>query len=171
MAYSYSYCTQQNVESILSEEGVLNRLDDSRTGVVNAQWMTDCLQRATAEINLHLSRRYSTTTLRASEWVRWCAATLTASFVMGRRGLGSSPVIADEALRFRGLLEQIQKARLYLPDDAPLRGEHCPAMVNVTMDMRYPQDKIRVQPNVSVAQPAQDVKEPIQRYGTFPEVI
>lgn len=148
---SYTYCTQADVEVLLSVNGETARLDDDAGGSLSATesgYLTRAIAWATARINLCLLGKHSASDL-ADSWIvnQWCSI-VAAYIVSCRRG---NPVAAslkdlyDEAMED---LRQLQRGEAQLPDTA-LRSAAWPAWSNVRVDILYRLRRARVEKPIS----------------------
>lgn len=142
------YCDWDQVESIASELGARNRLDDKNKGVANAEFKADCLEQGSAEIDLAIGLRYPPQELAKEVMIKWYAAKLTLAAVFTRRLLSLPESFALEVARVRASLLEIKSGTQTLPTAAELM-RFTPGVVNFTVDKRYRDTKIRIQPILS----------------------
>ncbi|MFI4874763.1 MAG: hypothetical protein ACIALR_05480 [Blastopirellula sp. JB062] len=131
-----TYCTVDDLESILSDQGVLRLLDDDEDGVAAADEsarLDDVIVQAASMMNMRLSFRYDLASLANNDWCRWCNAYMAAQLLMRRRGNPGSPVVFDQADEYRESLKEIREGRLNVPDAAPYRSPEI-AVSNYTLE-------------------------------------
>lgn len=142
-----TYCTQAELERLLSANGVLDYADHDDDGSAEAGVVDDTINQATVEIDLYAGQRYSAAALAGSTLVsRWCTI-MAAYFLSYRRGNPPPDSIADEFERIAnpetGLLAKVAAGKLQL-SGVPLRADLRPTMSNVTVDRRHLRSTIRV---------------------------
>lgn len=143
-----AYCTQTEVENIWSEEGVINRTDDSPEGVLDSSEVTAVIEQASSRIDMFLSRRYSTAALGSSDWVTWCCAYLSACLLSKRRGNPCPESIGAECQKYLEWLAEVRDGVMDLPGVSP-EQDTLPAVSNMTVDGRFRRAKVRRVPSTS----------------------
>jgi hypothetical protein len=143
-----TYCEWEQVESLASELGVRNRLDDKNKGFANPQFKADCLEQGSAEIDFAIGLRYPWQELQKEVIIKWYAAKLTLAATFTRRLLSLPESFANEIARIRASLLEIKSGTQTLPNCAEMM-RFTPGVVNFTVDKRYRDTKIRVQPILS----------------------
>ena len=145
------YCVQADVESLLSSQGVLGRLDDQFTGVVTPteqNAMTNALNYATSKVNYYLQPLYAVTDL-ATSWLVWeWAVVIAAAWLAGRRGNPVPDSLKKNADGCIKDMEDVRKGFQQLPDIG-YRTPGWPAWSNVRVDPRYRLRQIRVETPIS----------------------
>jgi phage gp36-like protein len=147
------YCTQSDVETILSSQGVTARVDDDDNGANDTGIVTACIEQASVTLNRYLLSRYDVATVSACSWAKWACAYCAAVYVMARRGLPVAESIQAEWKEFTETLESIRKgAQEMIGDTGPAapRNTLGPRVSNLVIDGRYKRQKIRVTPSNSV---------------------
>jgi phage gp36-like protein len=159
------YCTQTDVEALLSEDGVDASLDDNQDGQVDADadpWMSSMIEKATSDVNLYLLQRYTVAALAASAWVKWVTATFAAVGLRKRRGNPAPQSLLDDAERYLENLKAIATGAMALPGDTGLAAPQFdtgPTVSNMTVDRRYRRRKVRVVESTSTgSQPGSGVQ-------------
>jgi hypothetical protein len=145
---NHAYCEWAQAESLASQLGLRYRLDDKTIGVADPQFKTDCIEQATAEIDMELGMRYPPSELAKSAMVKWWAAKLTTLAAFTRRLLPVPDQFKEEIARIRLKLLEIKTGTTNIPGIAELLSS-LPEVINVTVDRRYRDNKIRVQPAIS----------------------
>lgn len=115
------YCTQQDVEAILSTDGVQLRLDDDQSGVTDSAesaYMTQYIGWATARLNMYLMGRYDAADLAQSYAVNEFAAIMVAQRICRRRGNPAANSIQELYEESIELLKQIKAGVMGLEDVA-----------------------------------------------------
>jgi Protein of unknown function (DUF1320) len=154
-ALTYIYCTEDDVESILSVDGLGTRLDDDNTGDYSPPpdldyLINQILPWASAQINCYAAGLYSPVNL-AQSWTvnRWCAIIAARRLCM-RRG---NPVPKSLAEDYKETMEELASVRRGdLPIDPNIigyRNNMSFAWSNVTMQPGYRLRKVRVETQIS----------------------
>jgi phage gp36-like protein len=152
-----TYCTAEDVEGLLSTEGVDARLDDDSSGAVDGSEdgrMTQAISYATAKVDQYAAGRYAASDLAASWVVNEWATSLACCWLCRRRG---NPVPASIKELCDATIEDL-KAVLAgtLPiADVGQRYTDQPAWSNVRVDPRYRVRQIRVERPISEQSPSQ----------------
>lgn len=137
-----AYCSQDDVEEVLSEAGVLLRTDDDPEGVEDASKVTAVIEAASSRIDMFLLRRYSASSLQSSIWVKWCCAYLSACLLSKRRGNPCPESIGFECQQYVDWLKEIRDGLMDLPGVAP-SSDVLPSVSNFTVDARFNRAKVR----------------------------
>ena len=148
------YCSQTNVEQILSANGVTLRLDDSGDGTVSAAEqlaMDFALADAAETCNFYLWPKYSPSWLATSNWVNVRASWLATYALCDRRGNPCPESLEDRAEKVLEELERVHSGSHLLPG-VPLRWAMAPVYSNVRADPRYEYRVLRVERNNSSRQ-------------------
>ena len=142
------YCTETELEQVLSEHGVTARLDDSDVGTATAGYADAAIEKATASVNRYLLMRYTVATCAASTWVKWATAVLACLNVCRHRNLTPPQSLIDEWKEFyEETLNAIRKNQEDLMGDtgpAAQRFSMGMRLSNLTVDGRYQRQKVRV---------------------------
>lgn len=145
-------CTIDDVEAILSAEGVVARGDDSQDGTVSAsetKLLNDQISRGSREIAMRLNMLYKVTEFQGSNppvdtpaTVRDMAAVLSAYWMCLRRN--NPPTIWLQTARQEvfDTLELVKHGNLRLPDITTAL-EHSPFVTNFHLDGRFRSAKAR----------------------------
>lgn len=152
-----AFCSDDNIYSVLSEQGVTWSIDDEGDGsrsTQNSRWLNDCKERAQVQITQYLNKWYDLTTLPGNTWIRWCSAVLTAVKLMRRRGESAPDGLINEYNEFLTFLELVQHGNALVPQDgesdARLLTQNAGlTMSNVRIDSRFRLAQIRVIPQTS----------------------
>ncbi len=150
-ALAFVYCTQDDVDAVLSVDGTVGRADDDATGALSATEtgrITKCINWASDRINLFLLSQYAAADL-AGSWLvnEWCAI-MAAYKLSCRRGnppAGSLATLYDEAIEE---LKAVKSGEYQLPGIGA-RDLFTPAWSNVRVDLSYALRKIRVEKPMS----------------------
>lgn len=156
MATLQLYCSQADVEAILSAFGLLVRLDDDMDGTADDGLMAAGLNKAAADVNHKLLQRYTVATCLQSEWVKQCAAHLAAEYICKRRGNEVPAELAEEVKRYRDDLALIRQGidDLTVNDGlATPELDHLPSVSNFVVDQRLKHTKVRKTPSISTGGP------------------
>jgi phage gp36-like protein len=150
-----TYCTQEDVEALLSEFGVLDRLDDDQDGTADAGLMTAGIAKASADVNQRLLQRYDVSQLLLSDWVKYCTAHLATAWLCRRRGLTVPEELAAEVKTYLDDLKRIRDGHddLSVNDGLALPSvDSTPTVSNMIVDGRYRRNKVRRVPSTSSGQ-------------------
>jgi hypothetical protein len=150
-ALAVTYCTQADLEALLSVDGHTGRLDDDATGTLSATesgYLTKAINWATDRVNFYLGSQYASTNLANSWLVNNWAVICAAYWLSCRRGNpppGSMDQLYKEAVEDMKL---VKSGQYQLPDTA-LRDSAFPAWSNVRTDFLYALRRVRVQRPIS----------------------
>lgn len=145
---NHAYCGWEHVESRASILGARNLTDDKGKGVADPQIKADCIEMAVGEIDLAIGLRYPPSELMKDVNVKWWCAILALAAVAQRRMLAMPAALVAECQRIRALMLEIKLGRQSIPGLAELMLM-TPEVVNVTVDKRPRDSKVRIQPALS----------------------
>lgn len=162
-----NYCTQADIERLLSLEGVQSFGDMDQSGLEDDDVIADVIEQASDEITAKLYPLYAEAELATCRLVTRWATVLAAFYLCHRRGNTAPQSLHDDYQRIMepkdGLLAQVRDKRMVLPGLAQ-RSVNVPSFSNLEVDRRYRREKIRVIPTISSPIPStieQDVtREP-----------
>lgn len=142
-----TYCTQDDLDALLSPQGVTARLDDDDSGQIDGleiAWLNRAIQWATARVNMYCAGRYATADLVNSWIVNNWAVVLACHWLSCRRG--NPPPSSMEGLYDETMedLKAVKSGEVDLPDIG-LRTSAWPSWSNVRVDCLYTLRKIRVE--------------------------
>lgn len=145
------YCSQDDVEAILSANGVRLRLDDDGSEEISAEEqeaMDFALGDAAVTIDQYLAAMHTPAYLATSRWVNNRAAWLSVLALCERRG---NPVPESLMDRSEKIFEELEYHRDTSRPIAgvPLRTSMAPTWSNVRVDPRYQFKAIRVEKQTS----------------------
>ena len=145
-----TYCTDTEVEVILSEHGVTAFLDDEQESDVRSAEevvvMTSLIERAAEMvINFRLCHRYKISELANNAWCKWANATIAAMYVATRRNNPTPESLLRDVEDIYDALRQIENGWKKLPSQAE-SWDQLPAVTN------YDVERIRTQTPVRVVQ-------------------
>ncbi len=143
------YCTQADVEDILSPDGVKLRLDDDRdenVSVVEQRRMTKSIARASEEVNKYCFQKYTAANLATSNWVNQATALLAACYLCRARGNQIPESLEEERDEIKEELEAIRAGQLRLPG-VPLRRRLAPKLSQVRVSAHFQYKAIRKERN------------------------
>lgn len=154
----YTYCSETDIQALLSVDGETGSLDDDNDGSLNPTeegYLAQAINWASDKVNFYCLSRYAASDL-VNSWLvnNWCVI-LTAYWLSTRRGNPSPGSFADlyeEAIKD---LEMIRKGEAQLPGIG-LRTAAWPAWSNVRVNQLYALRKIRVERPISEQSPAKD---------------
>lgn len=157
VALSVLYATQQDVEALLSAEGVELRLDDDGTGTVNATELAyltvQALSYGTDRVNYYCLPRYSDPAELAKSWIvnEW-ATVCAGRWLCSRR---TNPLPESIEKLFAGAVEEmkaVQAGAAQVPGIG-LGDAAWPVWDNLNVDPRYRVRKARVERRLSEKRP------------------
>ena len=140
------YTSKEEIETLFSIAGVVNRTDDIPREKADQFWASLC-ETASREIDLYLERFYWPADLATHRLVRYWTTLVACHLLSERRG---NP--AQFATRYERILDMLQQIYLGIRQvpGLPLKAELAPAMSNLRIDDRFAVHKIRVVPQISV---------------------
>ncbi len=166
-ALAIQYCSQTDIEALLSTEGMELRLDDDQDSAVSGDELKRltvyAINWATARVNMYCLGLYDAVDLNTNWMVNFYATVLASRIVAGRR---CNPVpeslmkLVDETIAD---LKEIKSQRVYF-NDIGLRNVAWPAWSNLRCDPRYWLRQLRVERPLSE-------KTPIKGYTQNPDRI
>lgn len=168
-------CSEDDVISVLSNQGVLYSIDDDRTGersTVSVQFITDAIERSSVKIRAFLSQWYDLGTLAGNTWLKWACATFTAVNLMRRRGDTAPDGLMAEYQEYADFLVKVNDNEAIIPSDngtdAQLLTQNAGVtMSNLRIDHRYPYSQIRAIARTSVG----DQRSKLVRNMDYPSTI
>lgn len=116
-----TYCTQSEVEDILSTAGATAFADDDEGGTLSAgetAYITAMIERAAVRMNAYLTSRYTLSELASNAWCKWCNATLAAYYLVMRRGNPAIESVAVEVGELMDMLTDIKAGRMQVPEQS-----------------------------------------------------
>lgn len=164
-----TYCTPDDLNPLLSEEGVTGRLDDDDDGSIDANeqgYLATAIQWASDKVNFYCLNRYAALDLANSWLVNNWAVLCAGHWLSIRRGNPSPASIADlykEALKD---MEMIRTGAANLPGIG-LRTAAWPAWSNIRLDQLYSLRKLRVERPISEQSPVKDYYQQIDWPSQF----
>jgi len=176
-----AYCSQSDVESIMSEVGVDLHADDrwplwtedpgspispaAGDTATAIQYVTEAIERASAKIDMGLGMKFEPSSFPSSDWVKWCCAYLAACEIFRRRGNSIPDSILSQCEYYTEIIDRVMSGEIgYIPDLTP-RHEPIPAMSNLRVDNRYVDARIRVQQVVSAGRTDSSKPRHVDVYG------
>lgn len=138
-----NYTTLALMQRMFSPDGVLAFSDHDESGISDTDVVEDCIDQASAEVDLYCRGRYSESGLAGARIIQRWATVLAVAFLCERRGNPVPESIAKEAERILEKLQQIQEGKLDLPGVA-FGNDLRPAFSNLAIDRRYRYSRVRV---------------------------
>ncbi len=154
----YPFTTKEEIERMLTAQGLLLQMDDSRNQILDQaelDALDEIIDWATEQVELQLGEYYDSEKLKDSPIVRRWATIYACYFLSRRRGRpGVFRELVQEAEEWMALI--VSGAR-ELPR-VPRRDTAAPVMTNYVIDERYRTRKIRTQDATSTGSsyPGQD---------------
>lgn len=164
---SVLFCTDEDVEGLLSVLGVQARADDDMAapGSDTARMAASKLQArnyATARVKFYCQPRYRTEDLGTSWLANDWATALAAAWLCSRRGEDPPKALAELAKAAIDDMAEVRAGRAHVPDIGTANPDW-PAWSNVTLDARYRVRQARVQRPISEPTPASYPQSPDYR--------
>ncbi len=142
-----TYCTESDLINLLSSHGVVGFADHDGDGDADSGVVDRCISEASAEIDLFLLSRYEEAALADNRHLNRWATVMAARFLCLRRGNMPPESLELEFTRIvdpeTGFLARVRAGRLKLPG-VRRKYNAAPSFSNLTVDRRYPREKIRV---------------------------
>ena len=144
--------TQLSVQPLAAPVSQYAQATDNGVNVATAQRLVKGCQYGTGQVSLYVSSRYDDTEIVKSVSAnRW--ATLAGSkWICKRQGQSCPQGIVDDWEEALEEMKQVSKGMLHL-DNAGTRSSGWPFVSNVTVDVGYDFNKVRVQPQTSEGSP------------------
>jgi phage gp36-like protein len=160
MALSIIYCSETELDQILSSFGVEVRTDDTDTGTTNETIISAVLEQASAEINYYLFDQYPLSIIApggtALIWVKWACAYIGSFLLCQRRGNPVPDPLAEKYQKTIEALQLIESGKKQLPGDSGLvspQFDYTPAISNYVYSEWFPRTHIRRVPSTSTGGP------------------
>lgn len=150
-ALTYTYCTEADLQALLSEQGTLNRVDDNGDNAQSATetgYLDKSISWATDKLNFYLLARYAADKLATSWVVNQWAVIFAARWLsqrLGNQPPGTINELYDEAIED---LKLVHSGTYEIPGIGT-REVMWPAWSNVRVDTLYTLRKIRVERPIS----------------------
>jgi hypothetical protein len=151
MVATYGFTSRTLIESLYSQLGLTNILDDltDSTDVIN-QFIRDAEQTVYSRLNQY----FNYTDMVGNAFIESRTTWIAAHLISKRRGNEHYfEDMYEDALRE---IDAIATGELPPPVDIPLRDYSYPAMSNFTVDDRFGIAKLRVRPTISYGGPCVD---------------
>lgn len=149
-----TYCTQADVEAVLSEFGVLARADDDRDdtlGTTDAASVTAMIRMAAGRMNSRLQKRYKLSDLVGNDWCRDTNAWIAARFLCARRGMAPPDSLEIIVQELFGELDRIRDNDADV-SDIKESFEAIPTVSNFTVEPFRRHAKVRVIERISTGE-------------------
>lgn len=169
MAVYRRLCTLEDVEVILSAEGLIARADDTQDGTMSAseeKLVNDCISRGSREAAMRLTMRYGDVAnfqggnapADTPASVRDMVAILAAFWVCKRRNNPVPQSLVDDRRQVFEDLQAIAANQMRLPDIDD--GDELPFVTNFHVDGRYRSAKLRrIDATSTRSLPPQDTRQ------------
>ena len=141
----YVYCSEDDVQSLLSPDGETGRLDDQAVGSINPTqqgWLTKAINWATSRVNFYCASKYATADLSTSFVVNQWTLVLACDWLSKRRG-NPSP-FGDMVKEVMQNLKDIHSGELQF-SDIGLRTPGWLSWTNIRYDGAYPLRRARAE--------------------------
>lgn len=156
MAISVLYCTETELDYILSAFAVTESSDDDDTGDEDETIINSCIERATSDVNFKLLQRYPVSILAPSGialiWVKWCTAYIAAYYLRSHRGNDVPEVLEARYQDVLKQLDEVVNGTMQLPGDNGLvdpQFDETPTVTNSTWVDFFHRTQLRRIPSTS----------------------
>jgi hypothetical protein len=143
---STTYCTREDIESLMGKPWVKSCLDDNESGQNSTQedgYLTTLIEQAAQEINGKIRHQYRLSDVAANPWLKTANAWLACERLGKRRGNGVPEVVAVECEEIRKQLESIRWGREQIPEQSP-SFDHRPTVTNFRPELGKISTPVRV---------------------------
>lgn len=161
------YCTEAEIETFLSEEGVTFQADDNFDTLRESGAVSQAIEWADTKINMYC-QAYAPAELEVNDWVNHCAIHLAARRLCMRRGNQVSGTVEQLYQEYMEELKAVHNGQLQIPD-AAYRHSQTPSVTSVRIDPRYRVKKARVQRPLSTDQNTEGRSQPVDYGSEYPE--
>jgi hypothetical protein len=168
-----TYCSQSDVENLLSSYGVKLRLDDDGDGISDSGKATAVLEMGANEYNRYVRQRYSVAELApngtAADAVRFDCAIICARWACIRRGNpvpDSIKTVYDEVVEFLKSCGSPTSPTIIPGVVSECAKGLAPATRNYGVDLRHRNAIIRVQRATSMIPPDRQPEHVEEEYAT-----
>jgi len=145
-----NWCTQTEIEDLMSANGVSVSTNDSQgNSVSDATIVANAIERGQSKLAQYLTQKYDISTITsANVWIKWAAATFAAVEIMRRKGGVVSAGLQEIYEEYLAILNDVKNGPGLIPD---LLQRTTPGMAvsNMTIDNRYAKAKMRVVGTIS----------------------
>jgi phage gp36-like protein len=145
------FCTEDELNLILSEWGVRNSSDDDKDQVADDGVVDSCIERAHVRLMQYLEPQYAEADLVGNAFAKWTEAVIACVMLMRRKGEGAPDGLInqyDEAIEF---LKEIKAGSSVVPGVQKEVNDYVGiTMSNYHMDMRRRVGQCRVAQRISV---------------------
>lgn len=146
---TYTHTSEQQIIDLYGQNGYDGILEKMKDGAARDRFMSQVIDDATTEVDIHLWQRYDQADYTNHPWVQarctWIAAHI-ASVRTGQPGYFQS--LYEKAIDD---MERVKDGELSLPD-VPMRSNTFPSMSNIVIDDYYGEQRQRVQETTSVGE-------------------
>lgn len=163
-----TYCTRNEVEMIISSQGVENRTESPTGNQSHDNVVDSYIDMASAEIEVMLQKKYDLNTLTSNRWVKWATAVIAAYRLCSYKGWTIPASIENWFEQIMAAAMRISIGTFEIPGANP-RVEALPAMSNMHVDLAYRTRHNRRDFSTSVPISGNNVPGvPIHPSGDFP---
>lgn len=163
---STPYTTSEEIRSLLSDEGVDLRLNDSGVApgdeptVGELARETAAINYATSRVNMFLNTIYDMRTLEVSWQVREYATMFAVEWLCSRRGNPVPDSVREKVEKYEKELTALGNMEMVLGDATFLESSQ-PMLSNMCLDNRYHTRQLRLQRPISTNRPR---RHPVNTY-------
>ena len=148
IAESLLYCTEAQMERVLSGAGLTLRVDDDDDNINDAANVTWVREEATDWINSIIGFRYAAADMAANDYIQKIAAHKAACLASERRGNPVSASLLRTCEKFEEILELVRLRKREIPR-LNESANRIPSLSNFLIDGRFRRSKVRVQEEIS----------------------
>ena len=144
------YCTETQLDDLLSSFGVQVRTDDEDSGSTDESQIQPVIERATADVNFSLMQRYPLAIIAPSgtaiTWVKWATAIIAAVYLCQRRGNDVPETLVEAFDETKAKLKEIADGTMQLVGDSGIvnpQFDDTPTVSNFRFNDWFRLQKIR----------------------------
>jgi hypothetical protein len=168
---AYVYCTESDLQALMSVAGETARLDDDQSGAIDGPepgYLTNAINWATSKVNMYALALYAAQDLATSYLVNQWTIVLAAQWLSSRRGNPPPGSFADLYKETIEDLKSIRKGENQIPDIG-YRDAAWPAWSNVRVDVLRTVQRVLVERSISERTPTpyRQHRDPLADTGFF----
>lgn len=141
-----TYCSTDNLKSIMGEAGFVAALDDEENGVLSAQaelYATAAIERAAVKINAMVRHQYILADVASNDWLKWANAAYAVYELRCRKMNPAEASVDDNYQEAKDMLVEIRWGRQQLPEQSP-SFDYLPTVSNLKVVPKANPGPVRV---------------------------
>lgn len=148
-----SYCSQTDIEDVLTELGVTTNTDAGYPfDTTDTTLLARIILKAEAQFNYYALPKYTVAALTGNKWVTMVVAVFAACKIMARGAQEIPAQLEKDRLEFLQQLQEIRSGMGQIPLTEK-EFEDIPAMSNLRIDVGRAVSKVRVEMPISAGRP------------------